>query len=178
MHAPGQAPTARETTIRRWLPIGLRTAAFLLLPWIVVLSLSVRRFGARNLANSWVWLDVMEVAALLLLAALVRRRHRATSPLAAATAVLLAMDAYFDIWSAHRGPDYLLAQVLAYCAELPGAAVLAALSWYALPWAAAEPVAPPGRPPRNVGAAPSGRSGSSSRGPADEAGQALRISGP
>nr|WP_144298755.1 hypothetical protein [Streptomyces sp. TLI_235] len=142
MIVSGQVPTAREAAIRRWLPIGLRAAAFLLVPWIVVLGLSVRRFGARNLANSWVWLDVMEVAALLLLAVLVRRRHRATSPLAAATAVLLAMDAYFDIWSAHHGPDYLLAQVLAYSAELPGATVLAVLSWYSLPWAAQGPVTP------------------------------------
>ncbi|MFD9123799.1 hypothetical protein [Kitasatospora sp. NPDC059571] len=139
MTGQGRLPTAGEATIRRWLPIGLRAAAFLLVPWIVVLGLSVRRFGARNLANSWVWLDVMEVAALLLLAVLVRRRHRATSPLAAATAVLLAMDAYFDIWSAHHGSDYLLAQVLAYCAELPGATVLAVLSWYSLPWAAPLP---------------------------------------
>ncbi|WP_354638541.1 hypothetical protein [Kitasatospora camelliae] len=134
--------TTHEAAIRRWLPIGLRTAAFLLVPWIVVLALSVRRFGARNLANSWVWLDVIEVAALLLLAALVRRRHRATSPLAAATAVLLAMDAYFDIWSAHRGQDYLLAQVLAYCAELPAATALALLSSYSLRWAAPGPAAP------------------------------------
>jgi hypothetical protein len=137
----GRLPTVGDAAIRRWLPIGLRAAAFLLVPWIVVLGLSVRRFGARNLANSWVWLDIMEVAALLLLAALVRRRHRATSPLAAATAVLLAMDAYFDIWSAHHGSAYLLAQVLAYCAELPGATVLAILSWHSLPWAAPGEVA-------------------------------------
>ncbi|RKE16846.1 hypothetical protein [Streptomyces sp. TLI_171] len=144
MFAPRPRPVVavRAAVVRRWLPVVLRVAAFLLVPWIVVLGLSVRRFGARNLANSWIWLDVMEVAALLLLAALVRRRHRVTSPLAAATAVLLAMDAYFDLWSAHRGPDYLLAQVLAYCAELPGAALLAALSWYALSWTLPEPATP------------------------------------
>ncbi|MEU2628082.1 hypothetical protein [Kitasatospora sp. NPDC007106] len=142
MTGTGRLPTVREADVRRWLPIGLRTAAALLVPWIVVLALSVRRFGARNLANSWVWLDVMEVAALLLLAALVRRRHRATSPLAAATAVLLAMDAYFDIWSAHHGHDYLLAQVLAYSAELPAATALAVLSWHSLRWAAPDSVAP------------------------------------
>ncbi|MFE0463147.1 hypothetical protein ACFW1A_28230 [Kitasatospora sp. NPDC058965] len=127
----------RERTIRRWLPVLLRTAAVLLLPWIVVLGLTVRgHFGARNLSNSWVWLDVMEVTALLLLASLVRRRHRATSPIASATAVLLGLDAFFDLWSAHRGSAYLSAQVLAYFAELPSALVLAVLSWYSLAWAA------------------------------------------
>ncbi|WP_051969320.1 hypothetical protein [Kitasatospora azatica] len=136
-----KALEAREATLRRWLPIAFRVAAFLLLPWIVVLAMSVRGYlGARNLSNSWVWLDVMEVAALLLLASLVHRRHRATSPVASATAVLLALDAYFDLYSAHRGSSYLLAQVLAYAAELPSATVLAALSWYSLPWAAEQAV--------------------------------------
>ncbi|TQF05836.1 hypothetical protein E6W39_30895 [Kitasatospora acidiphila] len=132
----------REAALRRWLPRALRTAGFLLLPWILVLALNVRgHFGKRNLSNAWVWFDAIEVVALFVLAALVGRRHRATSPLAAATAVLLATDAFFDLWSAHRGSAYLLAQVLAYTAELPSAAVLAVLSWYSLAWAA-EPRAP------------------------------------
>jgi hypothetical protein len=127
----------REDALRLWLPRALCAAAALLVPWIVVLALNVRgHFGKRNLSNAWVWLDVIEVVALVLLAVLVRRRHRATSPLASATAVLLAMDAFFDLWSAHRGSAYLLAQVLAYSAELPSAAVLAVLSWYSLEWAA------------------------------------------
>ncbi|PYC76376.1 hypothetical protein C7C46_22300 [Streptomyces tateyamensis] len=131
---------AREHAVRRWLPLLLRTAAVLLLPWIVALGMTVKgHFGARNLSNSWVWLDVMEVSALLLLAALVRRRHRATSPIASATAVLLGLDAFFDLWSAHRGSAYELAQLLAYFAELPSALVLAVLSWYSLAWAAGPP---------------------------------------
>ncbi|MEU9127019.1 hypothetical protein AB0D08_02690 [Kitasatospora sp. NPDC048540] len=129
---------AREPAIRRRLPVALRAAAVLLLPWIVVLALTAKgHFGARNLSNSWVWLDLIEVTALLLLAALVRRRHRATSPIASATAVLLFMDAFFDLWSAHRGAPLLTAQVLAYCAELPSVLVLVVLSWYSLAWAAA-----------------------------------------
>ncbi|MEY9949721.1 hypothetical protein [Kitasatospora sp. GAS1066B] len=129
---------AHERTLRRWLPTAFRAAGFLLLPWIVVLAMDVRgHFGARNLSNAWVWLDVMEVAALFLLASLVRRGHRATSPVASATAVLLGMDAFFDLWSAHRGSSYQLAQVLAYFAELPSAAVLGVLSWYSLAWVAA-----------------------------------------
>ncbi|GAA2745725.1 MULTISPECIES: hypothetical protein [Kitasatospora] len=133
----------RQNRRLRLLSIALRAAAVLLVPWIVVLGLTVKgHFGARNLSNSWVWLDVIEVAALLLLASMIHRRHRATSPVASATAVLLAMDAFFDLWSAHRGEPYLLAQVLAYCAELPSAAGLAALSWYALRWAADSPGSP------------------------------------
>ncbi|MCC9308949.1 hypothetical protein LN042_17955 [Kitasatospora sp. RB6PN24] len=130
----------REPAIRRWLPRALRAGGFLLLPWIVVLALNVRGyFGKRNLSNAWIWFDLIEVVALFLLAALVARRHRATSPLASATAVLFVVDAFFDLWSAHRGSAYLLAQVLAYATELPSAAVLAVLSWYALAWAAQPP---------------------------------------
>ncbi|MFI8086398.1 hypothetical protein ACIF6L_37075 [Kitasatospora sp. NPDC086009] len=137
-----RAVAAREAAIRRWLPTVLISAGVLLMPWIAVLVMSVKgRFGARNLSNSWVWLDVIEIAALFLLAWLVRRRHRATSPLASASAVLLGLDAFFDLWSAHRGSDYELAQALAYFAELPSAAVLAGLSWYSLAWAAADDVA-------------------------------------
>ncbi|MFD8478670.1 hypothetical protein [Kitasatospora sp. NPDC059673] len=127
-----------EDAVLRRLPIVFRIAAVLLLPWIVDLALNVRgHFGARNLSNSWVWLDLLESAALLLLASLVRRRHRATSPIAAATAVLLAMDAFFDLWSAHRGDAFRTAEICAYVAELPSAALLAGLSWYSLRWAAA-----------------------------------------
>ncbi|MEV4560330.1 hypothetical protein AB0K51_25490 [Kitasatospora sp. NPDC049285] len=126
-----------EDAILRRLPIALRVAAVLLLPWIVDLGLNVKgHFGARNLSNSWIWLDVLEASALVLLAALIRRRHRATSPIASATAVLLAMDAFFDLWSAHRGEAFRTAEALAYLAELPSAALLAVLSWYSLRWAA------------------------------------------
>ncbi|MFE9424874.1 hypothetical protein ACFYNO_18090 [Kitasatospora sp. NPDC006697] len=127
-----------ESTWRRWLPRVLCLAAVLLMPWIVTLGLTVQgHFGKRNLSNAWVWLDVLEAAALLLLAALVARRHRSTSPIASATAVLLGMDAFFDLWSAHRGQAFEIAELMAYCAELPSAALLAVLSWYSLDWAAA-----------------------------------------
>ncbi|MFJ5230816.1 hypothetical protein ACIQBJ_13095 [Kitasatospora sp. NPDC088391] len=132
-----KAVARHEDTVLRVLPIVLRVAAVLLLPWIVDLALTVHgRFGARNLANSWIWLDVIESSSLLLLAALVRRRHPATSPIASATAVLLGMDAFFDLWSAHRGEAFRTAELLAYTAELPSAVLLALLSWYALRWAA------------------------------------------
>ncbi|WP_073818984.1 hypothetical protein [Kitasatospora sp. CB01950] len=136
MLAIRKALANHEDAVLRRLPIVLRVAAVLLLPWIVDLALNVRgHFGARNLSNSWVWLDLIEFAALLALASLVRRRHRATSPIASATAVLLAMDAFFDLWSAHRGSAFRTAEIFAYVAELPSAALLAALSWYSLHWA-------------------------------------------
>ncbi|MFJ4677373.1 MULTISPECIES: hypothetical protein [unclassified Kitasatospora] len=137
MPALRKALADHEDALLRLLSIAFRVAAVLLLPWIVELALNVRgRFGARNLSNAWVWFDLLEAAALLLLAALVRRRHRATSPIASATAVLLGTDAFFDLWSAHRGEAFRTAEVLAYAAELPSAALLAALSWYSLRWAA------------------------------------------
>ncbi|ROR33958.1 hypothetical protein [Kitasatospora cineracea] len=147
MPALRKALANHEDALLRLLSIAFRVAAVLLLPWIVDLALNVRgHFGARNLSNAWVWLDLIEAASLLLLAALVRRRHRTTSPIASATAVLLGMDAFFDLWSAHRGEAFRTAELLAYAAELPSAALLAALSWYSLRWAAGlHPVPAPAR---------------------------------
>jgi len=127
---------SEERTVRR-LPRLLTSAALLLIPWIGVLILQIDgRVGARDFANSWIGLDLFEVVALLSLAALVRRRHRGSSPLAAATSVLFALDAYFDVMSAAPRLDYFFASVLAYVAELPIALLLAWLSWYTLRWAA------------------------------------------
>ncbi|MEV7213247.1 hypothetical protein AB0O31_09170 [Kitasatospora cineracea] len=149
MLALRKALANHEDALLRLLSIAFRVAAVLLLPWIVDLALNVRgHFGARNLSNSWVWLDLIEAASLLLLASLVRRRHRATSPIASATAVLLGMDAFFDLWSAHRGEAFRTAELLAYAAELPSAALLAALSWYSLRWAAGLHPAPSPAPAR------------------------------
>ncbi|GAA1973485.1 hypothetical protein [Kitasatospora viridis] len=126
-----------EPLWRRWLPRVFCLAALLLVPWIVTLGLNVRgHFGKRNLSNSWVWLDIVEACTLLLLAVLVHRRNRYTSPIASAAAMLLGADAFFDLWSARRGEPYFVAEVMAYCAELPSALLLAVLSWYSLNWAA------------------------------------------
>ena len=109
----------------------------LLLPWTGVLVEQLHgHAGARSFAASWVGLDVLEAVCLLSVAQLTRRRHRATSPAAAATAAILCMDAWFDTMSAAPQLPYAEALAMACFVELPLAALLAWTAWHSLKWAA------------------------------------------
>ena len=101
--------------------------------------------GKRSFSSSWVGLDILESVCLLTVAFLLSRRHRATSPVAAATAAVLCMDAWFDTMSAAPQLPYAESLAMAFFAELPLAALLAWTAWRALDWAA---------PHRRTGAPP------------------------
>jgi hypothetical protein len=108
----------------------------LLVPWIVVLIEQLHgQAGKRSFSSSWIGLDVLEAACLLIVAVLLSRGHRATSPVAAATAAIFCMDAWFDTMSAAPQLPYAEALAMACFAELPLAALLAWTSWRALEWA-------------------------------------------
>jgi hypothetical protein len=108
----------------------------------------LRSDGKRSFDSSWFWFDVLEAVCLLTVARLLARRHRATSPVAAATAAVLCMDAWFDTMSAAPQVPYAESLAMACFAELPLAALLAWISWRALEWAAlgAAAAPPPQRP--------------------------------
>ena len=109
----------------------------LLLPWTGVLIEQLHgQAGKRSFSSSWVGLDLLEAACLLIVAALLSRRHRATSPVAAATAAILCMDAWFDTMSAAPQLPYAEALAMASFVELPLAALLAWTAWRGLEWAA------------------------------------------
>jgi hypothetical protein len=109
----------------------------LLVPWIGVLVEQLHgHAGQRSFASSWVGLDVLEAVCLLSVAQLMRRQHRATSPVAAATAAILCMDVWFDTMSAAPQLPYAEALAMAFFAELPLAALLAWTAWHSLNWAA------------------------------------------
>ena len=109
----------------------------LLVPWIGVLVEQLHgHAGQRSFDSSWVGLDVLEAVCLLSVAQLLRRRHRATSPAAAATAAILCMDAWFDTMSAAPQLPYAEALAMACFVELPLAALLAWTAWHSLKWAA------------------------------------------
>jgi hypothetical protein len=109
----------------------------LLVPWVWVLIEQLHgQAGKRSFDSSWVGLDVLEAACLVTVAVLLSRRHRATSPVAAATAAILCMDAWFDTMSAAPQLAYAESLAMACFVELPLAAVLAWTAWRALEWAA------------------------------------------
>ena len=110
----------------------------LLVPWIYVLiEQSHGTAGKRTFSSSWIGLDVLEAACLLLVAFLLSRRHRATSPVAAATSAILCLDAWFDTMSAAPQLAYAESLAMACLVELPLAALLAWTAWRALDWAGA-----------------------------------------
>jgi hypothetical protein len=120
--------------------------AILLVPWIGVLVIQLGvQAGKRSFNASWVGLDMIEVCCLLAVGALMRRRHRATSPVAAATAAVLCMDAFFDYMSAAPKLAYLVAMLMAVLVELPLAALLGWVAWRSLAWAAGDPAVAAGR---------------------------------
>ncbi len=120
------------------LPRIFAVCGLLLVPWIGVLS-QYGAVGNRGLDSAWVGLDVLEAICLLATAGLASRRQPATSPVAAATAAIFCMDAWFDTMSAAPRLPYAESLAMACLAELPLAALLAWTSWRALGWAARPP---------------------------------------
>jgi hypothetical protein len=124
----------RRSRLLAWL---FAACGVLLVPWIAVLIEQLHgRAGKRSFSSSWVGLDILEAACLLTVALLIYRRHRATSPVAAATAAVLCMDAWFDTMSAAPQLPYAESLAMACLAELPLAALLAWTAWRTLDWAA------------------------------------------
>lgn len=120
----------------------------LLVPWIWLLSLH-GPVGNRGIDSAWVGLDILEALCLLIVASLVSRRHPATSPVAAATAAIFCMDAWFDTMLAAPKMPYLESMVMACFAELPLAALLAWTAGRSLRWAGGGRVTDPD-PPEHV----------------------------
>ena len=134
----------------------------LLVPWTAVLIEQLHgQASQRSFSSSWVGLDVLEATCLLTVAALLSRRHRATSPVAAATGAILGLDAWFDTMSAAPQLPYAESMAMACFAELPLAALLAWTAWRALEWAAprAAHAPPPGIDGRTPERRPSPASG-------------------
>src|ERR1700722_19667669 len=97
----------------------------LLVPWVAVLIEQLHgQASKRSFSSSWVGLDILEALCLLIVAYLLHRRHRATSPAAAATAAILCMDAWFDTMSAAPQLPYAESLAMACFLELPLAALL------------------------------------------------------
>jgi len=127
-------PVERRSRVLGWV---FTMCGVVLVPWIGVLIDQLHgHAGQRSFSASWVGLDVLEAACLLIVGQLVRRRHRVTSPAAAATAAILCLDAWFDTMSEPPQLPYAESLVMACFAELPLAALLAWTAWFSLGWAA------------------------------------------
>jgi len=107
----------RATT---WVPAVLGVFAIALLPWtFLYIAALPTHHSTRHWDVIWIGFD-LAIAAMLATTALAARYGRQWLPAsAAATAALLAADAWFDLGTAHSGRPLVIAGLEAGLAELP-----------------------------------------------------------
>ena len=118
--APADAP---PRAVPRWTGWLLLALGVFTLPWAANLAVDLpAKSEAAHYNTSWVGFDLL-LCALLLRTGWSLLRHRAYVEVTAAmTAVVLLIDAWFDVMSASNSDDFITALSLALCVELPLAA--------------------------------------------------------
>jgi hypothetical protein len=127
---------------------GLLLIAAGLTAWVFELgAVLTGQVEVRNWSSVWVGLDLMEITGLVLTAILLRRRSAYLAPVAAATATLFGLDAWFDVLTAGAGSAWYGSLVEAFFGELPMMIILAAIAvWAPRHCRPAPACAPVGRP--------------------------------
>jgi hypothetical protein len=112
----------------RLLGLGLIIAGCCVVLWIGVLAAELPLLAEPTAWNdAWIGLDALEAAGLLCTGLLLRRQDPRMCLAAAATAMLLYTDAWFDVMTAMPG-ERLLSVVMALVAELPTGSLCAVLA--------------------------------------------------
>jgi hypothetical protein len=116
----------------RKMPAALLLTAVALVAWVLELgSVLQGQAQVRNWSSTWVGLDLMEIAGLVLTAILLRRRSVYLSSVAAVTATLFGLDAWFDVLTAPAGAAWYESLACAFFGEIPMAVLLASLAIWA-----------------------------------------------
>ena len=117
---PGGDAMTRVGPAPRWVAPVYLVLAVLLIPWIVYLgAILPDRTTSAHWDVAWVGFDVMEFLAIAMTGWFAYRRSKWVEVAATAAAVLLVVDAWFDITTAHKRWDVVQALVLGIFAELP-----------------------------------------------------------
>ena len=125
---PENAVLTDDARAVRWTGPLFALFALVMVPWTVYVGESLpRRQLSSHYDVSWAGFDVMLLAALAATAWFALRRSRYLSMAATATAVLLVVDAWFDLMTTPSG-QIVQSIVLAAVVELPLAAVCIWLS--------------------------------------------------
>ena len=104
----------------RWVAPFFAAAAFVLVPWIVVLAASLPATHAAPHWNvTWVGFDVVLTLLLIAVAAAAWRRSPWLEGAATAAAALLLVDAWFDVTTSSRGFELGASLAEALLVELP-----------------------------------------------------------
>lgn len=124
--AAGAEPGSRLVGRAGWL---LVVCGLALLPWLYALATGLPdTASAAHWPVTWVGLDALEAAGLIVTGVLAVRDDRRHPLAATMTATLLVIDAWFDTTTAAAGSDLAAAAAMALCAELPLAALCAWLA--------------------------------------------------
>ncbi|MEU1403296.1 hypothetical protein ABZ471_13215 [Streptomyces sp. NPDC005728] len=126
----GAAMKTRKTPLKRWTLILLGTGAVLLVPWVVVLAVTLpASTEVRHWSLAWIGLDVLMATGCATTALLGLRADPRARLTASATAAMAVLDGWFDMTTAQSGSDFAQALVCAVVETvLAGACVFLALS--------------------------------------------------
>ena len=121
MHNRGMAVTEEAATLApRWAAPFYLVLAVLLIPWIVYLGLELpERATSSHWDIAWVGFDAMEFAALALTGWFAYIRSTWIEVAATAAAVMLLVDAWFDVTTANGSWNMTQAVILGVMIELP-----------------------------------------------------------
>lgn len=107
----------------------LTGAGLALVPWMVVLARTLpRTTEVSNWSTAWVGLDALLAVGLTGTGVLLRRNDPRVAQVAAATAAVLLVDAWFDVTTSAPGAELATALTLALTAELPMAVTCAVVA--------------------------------------------------
>jgi hypothetical protein len=121
-----------DPRVMRRMPAALLLIAAGLCAWVLELGAVLQgQAQVRNWSSTWVGLDLMEVTGLVLTAIMLHRRSVHLSPVAAVTATLFGLDAWFDVLTASAGAVWYESVATALFGEIPMTALLAALAIWA-----------------------------------------------
>ncbi|WP_345437978.1 hypothetical protein [Actinoallomurus vinaceus] len=125
--APGRPDLRRDRP--RWPALVLIGAGLALVPWLFVLAFGLPATAvAAHWSTAWAGFDGLEALGLVSTGVLLRRRDPRGCLVAAATAPLPVVDAWFDVVTATPGGDRTTAVAMAIFPELPLAITCAVLA--------------------------------------------------
>ena len=106
--------------VRRWFPRFLAVACLMLVPWIVVLAVTLpRHYVAGHWKAAWLGFDLTLFISLAVTAWALWRQRQVAVGATLVTATLLLCDAWFDINTADPGSDLLMSLGSAVLIEIP-----------------------------------------------------------
>jgi hypothetical protein len=121
-----------DPPVLRRMPAVLLLIAAGLTAWVFELGAVLQgQAQVRNWSSTWVGLDLMEISGLVLTAVALRRRSAYLSAVAAVTATLFALDAWFDVLTASAGSDWYESLAAAFFGEIPMTVALTAVAVWA-----------------------------------------------